>query len=81
MNKKKEDNKNIKKKLSTNENIIVTYLNKENKELFVMVFNELKQNYSLYSINEDKTYLWLGSGSSPLKLEERFKVDEQLKKS
>ena len=79
MNNKKDNN--IKKKLSSTEHIVVVYADKEDKELFLMIFNELKQNYSLYSINKDKTYTLLGSGASPLKLEERFKIEEVLKKS
>lgn len=74
MGNKKDINKNIKKKLGLNEKIAVVYLNEDEEEKYVMIFNELKQNYSLYEINKDKTYSLLGTGTNPLKLEKKYKI-------
>ena len=69
--------KATKKNFNNNERISVTYLDKESKEKFVVVFNELKQNYTLYEVLKE-SYVSLGTSTNPLKLEEKYKILEKI---
>lgn len=73
----KSSAKTTKKKLNNNEKISVTYLDKESKEKFIVVYNESKQNYTLYEVLKD-SYVSLGTSTNPLKLEEKYKILEKI---
>lgn len=66
--------------LPKNERRWVSYLNSGGKIVYVLTSTALRDKYILYLVQEDGKCKKLGECASPVKLEERFRVLEEISK-
>ena len=70
--------KDLINKIPSSEIEWVEYLNREHKPLFLLTSKESRDSYFLYEILDDG-YKRIGKASSPIALEEKYKVIERMR--
>lgn len=64
--------------ISRTERIWTDYIDKHGVKRFVMTSSQDRKTYFLYGLSNG-SFIKLGKDKSPIKLEERFQVDEKLR--